>query len=94
MSRDIRTNDVFNSSGTWPVLDEFYHDYIAVWLGPILEFTFLQQHHVNSWILAQYGLTRQEVEGVPELVANSLSARLSARRIRLPSRIRGSRETL
>jgi hypothetical protein len=36
-------------------------------LGPIPEFTFSQQRCVNSWIIAQYGLTRQEVEGVPEL---------------------------
>jgi hypothetical protein len=36
-------------------------------LGPILEFTFAQQRCVNAWIIAQYGLTRQEVEGVPEL---------------------------
>jgi hypothetical protein len=36
-------------------------------LGPILEFTFAQQRCVNAWITAQYGLTRQEVEGVPEL---------------------------
>jgi hypothetical protein len=46
---------------------EFYRDYIAAWLGPILEFTFAQQRCVNSWILAQYGITRQEVEGVPDL---------------------------
>jgi hypothetical protein len=46
---------------------EFYRDYIAAWLGPILEFTFAQQHCVNAWITAKYGLTRQEVEGVPEL---------------------------
>jgi hypothetical protein len=45
----------------------FYRDYIAAWLYPILEFTFSQQCCVNSWILAQYGITRQEVEGVPEL---------------------------
>jgi hypothetical protein len=36
-------------------------------LGPILEFTFAQQRCVNAWITGQYGLTRQEVEGVPEL---------------------------
>jgi hypothetical protein len=36
-------------------------------LGPILEFTFAQQRCVNAWITARYGLTRQEVEGVPEL---------------------------
>jgi hypothetical protein len=53
--------------GTWPVSGEFYRDYIAAWLGPILEFTFAQQRCVNAWIIAQYGLTRQEVEGVPEL---------------------------
>jgi hypothetical protein len=55
------------SYGTWPVPSEFYRDYIAAWLGPILEFTFAQQRCVNAWIIAQYGLTRQEVEGVPEL---------------------------
>jgi hypothetical protein len=36
-------------------------------LGPIFEFTFAQQRCVNALISAQYGLTRQEVEGVPEL---------------------------
>jgi hypothetical protein len=46
---------------------EFYRDYIAASLGPILEFTFAQQRYVNAWIIAQYGLTRQEVEGVSEL---------------------------
>jgi hypothetical protein len=51
--------------GIWPVPGEFY--YIAAWLGPILESTFAQQRCVNAWIIAQYGLTRQEVEGVPEL---------------------------
>jgi hypothetical protein len=49
------------------VPDEFYRDYISAWLGPILEFKISQQRCVNSWILAQYGITRQEVEGVPEL---------------------------
>jgi hypothetical protein len=39
----------------------------AALLGPILEFTFSQQRCVNSWILAQYGISRQEVECVPEL---------------------------
>jgi hypothetical protein len=29
--------------GTWPVRGEFYRDYIAAWLGPILEFTFAHQ---------------------------------------------------
>jgi hypothetical protein len=53
--------------GTWPVPGEFYRDYIAAWLGPVFEFTFAHQWCVNAWILAQYGLTRQEVEGVPEL---------------------------
>jgi hypothetical protein len=53
--------------GTWPVPGEFYRDYIAAWLGPILEFPFAQQRCVNAWITAQYGLTWQEVEGVPEL---------------------------
>jgi hypothetical protein len=53
--------------GTWPIPGEFYRDYIAAWLGPILKFTFAQQRYVNAWIIAQYGLTRQEVEGVPEL---------------------------
>jgi hypothetical protein len=53
--------------GTWLVPGEFYHDYIAAWLGPILKFTFAQQRCVNAWITAQYGLTRHEVEGVPEL---------------------------
>jgi hypothetical protein len=46
---------------------EFYRDYITACLDPILEFTFSQQRCVNSWILAQYGITWQEVEGVPEL---------------------------
>jgi hypothetical protein len=53
--------------GTWPVPGKFYRDYIAACLGPILEFTFAQQRCVNSWILAQYGFTSQEVEGVPDL---------------------------
>jgi hypothetical protein len=53
--------------GTWPVPGEFYRDYIAAWLGPLLEFTLSHQRCVNAWIIAQYGLTRQEVEGVPEL---------------------------
>jgi hypothetical protein len=53
--------------GTWPVPGEFYRDYITAWLGPILEFTFAQQRCVNAWIIAQYGLKRQEFEGVPEL---------------------------
>jgi hypothetical protein len=46
--------------GTWPVKGEFYRDYIAAWLGPILEFTFAHQRCINAWIVAQ-------VEGVPEL---------------------------
>jgi hypothetical protein len=53
--------------GTWPVPALFYRYYIAAWLGPIFEFTFAHQRCVNAWIIAQYGLTRQEVEGVPEL---------------------------
>jgi hypothetical protein len=53
--------------GTWPIPGEFYRDYIAAWLGPLLEFTFAHQRCVNAWIIAQYGLTHQEVEGVPEL---------------------------
>jgi hypothetical protein len=48
-------------------LGEFCRDYIASWLGPILEFTFLQQYCVHSWILVHYGIMRQEDEGVPEL---------------------------
>jgi hypothetical protein len=50
--------------GTWQIPGEFYREYIAL---PILEFTFSQQRCVNAWIIAQYGLTRQEVEGVSEL---------------------------
>jgi hypothetical protein len=53
--------------GTSPIPGEFYRDYIAAWLGPILEFTFAQQRCANACITAQYGLTRQKVEGVPEL---------------------------
>jgi hypothetical protein len=33
----------------------------------LLEFTLSHQRCVNAWIIAQYGLTRQEVEGVPKL---------------------------
>jgi hypothetical protein len=33
----------------------------------LLEFTLSHQRCVNAWIIAQYGLTRQEVEGVPAL---------------------------
>jgi hypothetical protein len=47
-----------------PVPGEFYRDYIAGWIGPILEFARAHVRYVNSWIIAQYGMTRVEVENV------------------------------
>jgi hypothetical protein len=58
--------------GTWPVPGEFYRDYIAAWLGLILEFTFAQQHCVNAWIIAQYGLLLS-FSGAPQTTTSSKS---------------------
>jgi hypothetical protein len=43
---------------TWPIPGEFYRDYIAVWIGPILKFALAHVRHINAWIIAQYGMTR------------------------------------
>jgi hypothetical protein len=32
--------------------------------GPILEFARAHVRHINSWIIAQYGMTRVEVENM------------------------------
>jgi hypothetical protein len=79
--------------GTWPVPSEFY-DYIAAWLGPILEFAFSQQRCEfletrAVWPDAAGGRGRSQTR----LVANALSARLPVRRICLSSRIWGFQET-
>jgi hypothetical protein len=81
--------------GTWPIPCEFYLDYVAAWLGSILEFTFSKQRFVNSFIIAQYGLTQQEVKNVPELdwLRTLLARGFSAGCIRLTGRIRGFRES-
>jgi hypothetical protein len=49
---------------TWPVAGEFYWDYKAAWIGPFLEFARAHVRHINSWIIAQYGMTRVEVANV------------------------------
>jgi hypothetical protein len=49
---------------TWPVPGECYRNYIAAWIGTILEFACAHVRHINAWIIAQYGMTRVEVENV------------------------------
>jgi hypothetical protein len=51
---------------TWPVPGEFDRDYVAAWIGPILELACAHVRHVKSWIIAQYGMNRVEVENVME----------------------------
>jgi hypothetical protein len=49
-------------TATWPVPGEFYWGYIAAWIGPIIEFARAHVRHINSWIVAQYGMTGVEVD--------------------------------
>jgi hypothetical protein len=41
-----------------------YYIKIAAWIGPIHEFALAHVRHINAWIIAQYGMTRVEVENV------------------------------